>query len=105
MAYPAQLQQQQPMQAPAPAYQQVLPRASVQMQAPRTAQLSAVGNVATERAEAQRTSFQVYPCWRVRHALDVHPCLTEATLADGRDHDVEQLNFVCSEPAGATQPL
>ena len=60
MAYPAQLQQQ-PMQAPAPAYQQVLPRASIQMQAPprATAQLSAVGNVATERAEARRTSFQM----------------------------------------------
>jgi hypothetical protein len=59
MAYPVQLQQQ-PMQTPAPAYQQVLPRAAVQMTAPRTAQLSVaplggnVGNVKTERAEARR---------------------------------------------------
>ncbi len=70
MAYPAQVQLQQPMQAPAPAYQQVLPRAAVQQQMqapPRTAQLSAVGNVATERAEAQRTSFQV--C----HGHSAHP--------------------------------
>lgn len=60
----------------APAYQQVLPRAAVQMAAPqRTAQLSVaappVGNVQTERAEARRTSFQVWPahvCVPVRGA-------------------------------------
>lgn len=74
MAYPAQLQQQ-PMQAPAPAYQQMLPRAAVQMVAPqRTAQLSVaplggnVGNVKTERAEARRTSFQVLSS----HAARMH---------------------------------
>jgi hypothetical protein len=71
MAYPAQMQQMQPMQpamaAPSAALQQVLPRAAMKAPVPTptqaTAQLSqVVGNVQSERAEARRTSFQVFLC-------------------------------------------
>ena len=63
MAYPAQMQQpMQPIQYAAPAQlQQVLPRAAVPTPQQATSQLSVVGNVKTERAEARRTSFQVPP--------------------------------------------
>jgi hypothetical protein len=67
MAYPAQMQQpMQPMQYAAPAQlQQVLPRAAVPTPQQATSQLSVVGNVKTERAEARRTSFQVPPPPRI----------------------------------------